>query len=214
MDLPEVYSLEIKKAKTGTPVPVINGVHLHSAYNPQKEADSLIEKYDELLKSTPNALVLGLGMGYHVMALQNKLSTYHPGNWNIFVIDPYTELYDKTMEENEINTERVRIHVGKSISELYHDLSFVKFLVSKPAVISHAASFNLYENYFREFLTHKEGTSMDEISNVISSPTLRDYLTAQDKEQNFEEFLNMRARSTQIEEFDHLALALKEMSQH
>ncbi len=214
MNLPEVYSLEIKKAKTGTPVPVINGVHLHSAYNPQKEADSLIEKYDELLKSTPRALVLGLGMGYHIMALQNKLSAYHPGNWNIYVIDPYQELYEKALEENEINTERVKVLVGKSIEELYHDLSFVKFLVSKPAVISHAASFNLYEKYFREFLTHKEGTTLEEISSVISSPTLRDYLTSQDEKQNFDTFLNSRAQATNIEEFDHLALALHEMSKH
>ncbi len=214
MNLPEVYSLEIKKAKTGTPVPVINGVHLHSAYNPQKEADSLIEKYDELLKSTPKALVLGLGMGYHVMALQNKLSAYHPGNWNIYVIDPYSELHEKALEENEINSERVKVIVGKTINELYHDLSFVKFLVSKPAVISHAASFNLYESYFREFLTHKEGVSLKDISSVISSPTLRDYLTTQDESQTFDNFLTNRAGASTLEEFDHLALALYEMSKH
>lgn len=214
MDLPEVYSLEIKKSKTGTPVPVINGVHLHSAYNPEKEAESLVSKYEDALKLTPNALVLGLGMGYHVMELQKKLSTYHPGNWHIFVVDPYSELLEKTLEENELNDERVHIIAGQSISELYRNLDFVKFLVSKPTIVSHSASFNLYETYFRKFLTHKEGTTIGNISGVITSPTLRDYLTTQDNELEFDQFLTARASSTQIEEFDHLALALREMSQY
>lgn len=212
MDLPEVYSLEIKKSKTGTPIPVINGVHLHSAYNPEKEAESLISKYEDTLKLSPHALVLGLGMGYHVMELQKRLSTYHPGSWRIFVIDPSNELLDKAMEENEFNSDRVHIIAGEGVSELYRKLDFVKFLVTKPTVVSHSASFNLYETYFRKFLTHKENVSIKSVSNVITSATLKEYLNTQDSELEFDQFLQSRASSTHLEEFDHLALALREMS--
>ena len=39
-------TIEIKESKTGLPIPVVNGVHLHSSYNPTKEAESFVEKFN------------------------------------------------------------------------------------------------------------------------------------------------------------------------
>ena len=45
------FSIEVKQSKTNLPVPVINGIHLHSIYNPEREAENFGQnKLSELKK--------------------------------------------------------------------------------------------------------------------------------------------------------------------
>ncbi|MEI8346869.1 MAG: hypothetical protein WCG27_05350, partial [Pseudomonadota bacterium] len=61
-----VSTFEIKYSKTNHPIPVINGVHLHSVYNPIKEAETFISKQEKILKEKNHILFLGLGFGHHI----------------------------------------------------------------------------------------------------------------------------------------------------
>ena len=69
--------IEVKKSKVETPVPVVDGIHLHSIYNPAKEAETFIGKYNENLSKQNSVLVLGLGFGYHVWQLESELRKHH-----------------------------------------------------------------------------------------------------------------------------------------
>ena len=44
MNLVHIENYEIKTSRTEQKIPVVNGVHLHSIYNPFKEAEALIEQ--------------------------------------------------------------------------------------------------------------------------------------------------------------------------
>ena len=60
MSLPNITSYEIKHSRTEQKVPIVNGVHLHSIYNPDKEAESLLNAQIENLKNKNEVLILGL----------------------------------------------------------------------------------------------------------------------------------------------------------
>jgi hypothetical protein len=77
---------QIKVAKSGHKIPVINDVHLHSSYDPIKEASAFIDKViKQPLQS--NYLILGLGFGYHIKELVSRLnqSNIKP---NLVIIEP------------------------------------------------------------------------------------------------------------------------------
>lgn len=50
-------------------------VNLHSSINPWKEAESLVERVS--VKESETIVVLGLGLGYHVLALLPRLESHH-----------------------------------------------------------------------------------------------------------------------------------------
>ena len=52
-------SFKVKSSKSGHIIPVVNGVHLHSTYDPIKEAKSMVEKYYKNFKENKNVLVFG-----------------------------------------------------------------------------------------------------------------------------------------------------------
>ena len=46
----ETNGIELQSSRNGLSIPVINGVYLHSMYNPQKEAQAFAEKHEATLK--------------------------------------------------------------------------------------------------------------------------------------------------------------------
>ena len=60
----EVY--EIKESKNGLKVPVIDGVYLHSIYDPQTEGKALLKRHQDSFEEKSSILILGLGYGYHI----------------------------------------------------------------------------------------------------------------------------------------------------
>ena len=59
-------TISLEVARNGSPVPTINGIYLHSIYDPEKEADAFVETYERQLTQKNHVLILGLGFGYHV----------------------------------------------------------------------------------------------------------------------------------------------------
>ncbi|MFZ5353320.1 MAG: motility associated factor glycosyltransferase family protein, partial [Bacillota bacterium] len=69
---------------------------LHSAYDPNKEAEKWIEKYD--LKYKDSLAILGVGAGYHIEALVRK----YP-NKNKIIIEPNKELFIKLIKNSDVS---------------------------------------------------------------------------------------------------------------
>lgn len=213
MSLPKITSYEIKTSRTEQRVPVVNGVHLHSIYNPYKEAESLVHAQQENLKNKNEVLILGLGFAYHVNALIEKLTQFHGENFKIIIIEPNNQVYEDCIACDLLYKKNVLVYSGFSSTELYSDLDLIHFLLRKPAIIAHPPSFNLYQNYFKNILTFEAPQSVKSILGFIKSLEIKKYLSNFDPDSTLEEILyNEIPNKAQFSETDFLAMALVEMT--
>ena len=171
-------SIEIKISKNDFPVPLVNGVHLHSMYNPQKEAETFADKNLQVLKDKNNILVLGLGFAYHLEALLDRMNKLNPNKKNhIIVIDPSIELFEECKRNKRLlKSDQIEYICGVNVSKLYTNQYFINFLLENPGVIAHPASFSLHKTFFTKFLDHKASTYLEDVQNNIIDKELKSYL--------------------------------------
>lgn len=213
MSLPKITSYEVKTSRTEQKVPVVNGVHLHSIYNPFKEAEALVASQIENLKVKNEVLVMGLGFSYHINSIIEKLSFFHGNNFKIIVIEPNVQVYNDCIANDLLNKKNVLVYSGFSSNELYKDLDFVHFLLKKPTIIAHPASFNLYQNYFKDILTFEAPKSIGSILNFVEATAVKNYLSDFDPNSTFEDVIyNKIPTKAQFEQADFLAMALFEIT--
>ena len=212
--LPVISNYEIKTSRTEQKVPVVNGVHLHSIYNPFKEAEALIDSNLEALKNKNEVLVLGLGFGYHVNYVIEKMTEFHGNDFKVVVIEPNHQVHDDCINYDLLNKKNVLVYSGFTASELYCDLDLIHFLLKKPSMIAHPASFNLYQMYFKTFLTFEAPTTINEIVKFTEVKEVKAYLNTFDIALKFEDALyNHLPKKEQFNSLDFLAMALVEMTQ-
>jgi len=213
MSLPKITSYEIRTSRTEQKVPVVNGVHLHSIYNPFKEAETLVESQIDSLKMKNEVLILGLGFAYHVNAVIEKLQELYGNNFKIIVVEPNIQAYEDCIANNLLNKKNVLVYAGFNPNELYSDLDFVHFLLRKPAMIAHPPSFNLYQYYFKTILTFEAPKTIAGILEFVESDPVKNYLKSFDQEQTLESILyNQLPVKKSFNESDFLAMALVEMT--
>lgn len=153
---------DIKSSKSNEKVPVVNGVHLHSIYNPTREAEGFISKNIETIKIKKEILVLGLGFGYHIKELENRLKEFHKNNFSIVVIEPNRKIFQECTKHNPIESKHTTILAGFTIEELYQNKGLIEYLINKPGIIAHPASLNLYDQFFKNFLSYSAPTKINE----------------------------------------------------
>jgi len=212
-NLPIISSYEIKTSRTDQKIPVVNGVHLHSIYNPYKEAETLIESHVESFKNRNEVLILGLGFGYHINFAIEKLTEIHGSNFKIIVIDPNSQVYDDCLKYDLINKKNILIYAGFSAKELYSDLDLIHFLLRKPAMIAHPPSFNLYQSYFKDFLTFEAPKLIKDINTFTNEHSLKKYLAGLNQDESFDnEIYDTLPKKDHFSRMDFLAMALVEMT--
>ena len=215
MSLPTISSYEVKTSRTDQQVPIVNGVHLHSIYNPSKEAENLVSAQLDNLKNKNEVLVLGLGFAYHVNAIIEKLTQLYGDNFKIIVIEPNVKVYEDCINFNLLQKTNIVIYSGFNSQELFSDLDLIHFLLKKPAMIAHPASFNLYQTYFKKILTFEAPQGLSEIQGFIESLEIKNYLSNFEQNQTLESVLyNEIPNKTNFEQFDFLAMALNEMTKN
>ncbi|MBC7429706.1 MAG: hypothetical protein H7336_13905 [Bacteriovorax sp.] len=212
-NLPIISSYEVKTSRTEQKVPVVNGVHLHSIYNPFKEAENLINSNLDALKNKNEVLILGLGFGYHVNFAIEKLTELYGSNFKIIVIEPNHQVHHDCLSLDLLNKKNVLVYSGFTAQELYRDLDLIHFLLRKPAMIAHPASFNLYQMYFKTFLTFEAPTQMDDISKLTEVREVKNYLKNFEPHSSFvEAFYDQLPQKQEFTSMDFLAMALVEMT--
>lgn len=212
-NLPIITSYEVKKSRTDEFVPVVNGVHLHSIYNPEKEAHSLIDSHIHALKEKNEVVILGLGFGYHVNYAIKKMQEFHGNNFRLIVIEPNHDVYKDCLDKNLIDKKNILIYSGFTARELYSDIDLIHFLLRKPAIIAHATSFNLYQLYFKDFLTFTAPTCGEGLLSFAHTIEIRKYLEQFSSGNTLEEILEAEvANKNQFASMDFLAMALHEMT--
>lgn len=164
----EANGIELQSSRNGLSIPVVNGVYLHSVYNPQKEAESFVEKHEQILAKKKNIIILGLGFGYHIEEVAKRMN--QNGDYNIVVIEPNKNLVNLFEETRPFYDSNIQIICHESVEEFYVNESFVKFLTTKPGIIKLDTSFNLNKDFFKDFLTYKAKSELGHY---------KDYLTAE-----------------------------------
>jgi len=158
---------KIEQSRTGLPVPVLNGVYLHSIYNPEKEAQALVEKYQESLNSKNHVLIFGLGFGYHVDEVLKQLKMNHD-HFEVVVVEPNTKLIEDFLATRPIDDERVQIINVEKPEEMYGQAIFIEFLMKKPCVVKHEASFSINKDFYLSLLSFKANTKIANFSNLLT----------------------------------------------
>lgn len=213
MDLPQISSYEVKTSRTEHKVPVVNGVHLHSIYNPMKEVENLMSTHLEALKNKNEVLILGLGFAYHINYVIEKMTEFHGNNFKIIVIEPNTQVHQDCADMGLLNKKNVLVYAGFTPNELYSDLDLIHFLLRKPAMIAHPPSFNLYQYYFKTFLTFEAPKQLEGILKFTEVDEVRKYLGNFDGLLTFEEALYAQLPEKRtFENMDFLSMALVEMT--
>lgn len=210
----ELNGLEVKTSKQGFPIPLVNGVHLHSVYNPQREAETLAQKFEETIKSKKNILILGLGFGYHVHTILASLQK-HQKDFQITVIEPNREIVDYVLENDLIDTRFVQIFSTTNIDELYMSPELIAFLRTQPGVITHPPSFNINDQFYRDFLGYKAPKQLNFLTGICTQDSTRDYLSQFDGNLTFEGVLDELQQTTKpLTEDDMLFIALENMTKN
>ena len=170
--------INVKQSKSELPVPVINEVHLHSMYDPIKEADTFADKNQHVLESKNKILILGLGFAYHVDALLQRFNEVNKSiEKEIIVLEPNLELFNECKSQKKLpNAKNIQYICGVKINDLYSNYPFVNFLLETPGVIAHPASFNLNKKYFTNFLDYKASGYLEDIKNICADAKMREYL--------------------------------------
>ncbi|MCY4644531.1 MAG: hypothetical protein OXB88_07925 [Bacteriovoracales bacterium] len=185
MNLIKIKKYEVKESKNGHKIPIINDVHIHSAYMPEREEISFFEKHKKILKEKSALLILGLGYGYHLKKII-KYFEHEKRPFHIAVIEPNNQIIKDCFKLKEIDLKNIKVYCSPSIDDLFQSEDFIQFLLKKPAVIPHAPSFNLYKRYFTKFLTYKSPQDLNNTIKTLHDEETKDYFTFHLKNQKEE----------------------------
>ncbi|GIO12288.1 hypothetical protein J19TS2_18430 [Cohnella xylanilytica] len=90
--VPDLASYQIAYTRNGSPNLVIdNGdktIYFYSQYNPEYEAEIWLKSIEQPLRGKDNAIVYGLGLGYHLLALARE----YP-HLNLILFEPDPQLF-------------------------------------------------------------------------------------------------------------------------
>ena len=160
MDSPSNF-LSLTEAKSKELVPVIRGVPLHSLHNPRREAEVFANNHLAHLSKTANVLVLGLGFGYHIEEMSKILRLRHKEG-RILVIEAHPELV-RLWQSYQKNTCKAEVISATNVDELYANKDLCKFLLNKPVVIIHQASFESAKSFYQSFLTRRASSHLKDL---------------------------------------------------
>lgn len=202
-------TISLEMARNGSPVPVCNGIYLHSIYDPEKEAESFVETYERQLTQKNHVLILGLGLGYHVEKVAEFMRTVHK-NFHITILEPNSELITITNQQRTFSSQEISIIHLVDYKNLYASKKFVKFLMQKPCLLKHEASFGLNKELFSGFLTFKSDRKISSFEESLSAQTRE--LLALDPQASFRESASRIETSGKISgRAEYLTLALREV---
>ena len=206
MDLLEVETYEIQESKNGLKIPIINGVHIHSPYNPEKEGNTLFNQHADALKKKSNILVLGLGYGYHLKGIINYFKSNNR-SFQISVIEPNNQIVQDCLKLNQISFEGIKIYCYASINKLFESPELINFLLKRPIIVPHAPSFNLYKKYFTEYLTYKCTDNLEYIISILKDKEAKRYFQSHIEKESITRCFETSKRSKQFKENFDFALS-------
>jgi hypothetical protein len=204
--------IEIRKSKHGEMIPSINGVFVHSAYNPIREAEAFVENHLNTLRQKNNILVLGLGFAYHIDQIIYHLNNFHT-QYRLVVIEPSLSMAEACQQIRPQNLNKIILLAGKEIKSLFEDANFIRFLMDKPGVIAHSTSFNMNSEYFSKLLSYEADQSIRAFAERMPA-SLIPYFNQFSPESNLSDILkNFEIKTSLNHSADYLLGAISTWTQ-
>jgi hypothetical protein len=182
MSILSVLKYQVVESKSGHKIPKINNIHLHSTYDPRYEAERFVLENEDLLKNNNKVLLLGLGFAYHAQYLVTYLKNLHQENYQILIIEPNLKIVTDCESLGLLPSGNISIFSGIEPNDLFQNEEFLEFLLEKPAILPHPASFNLNSTYFKNLLAFRSDKSLETVIPQIRSPEIKNYLEQFPKE--------------------------------
>lgn len=157
---------ELQPSRNGLTVPVINGVYLHSIYNPIKEAEAFANGHEPNLKVKNRVLVLGLGFGYHIEEIAKILNKYH-NEFEIVILEPNQKLVEDFIDTRNFEDKNIKIVSKDKVKELFENWQFIEFLMKKPCIIKHDTSFILEKDFYTRFLGYQASNEILHFNGLL-----------------------------------------------
>lgn len=198
---------KIETAKTGYPVPVINDVHLHSLYDPLKEATEFAKLHEPELVKNNAILILGLGFAYHIKAIQEIMTSYHGENYKLVIIEPSAQIIDECHKLHLLPNTHVTIFNADNPVDLYHNKELVQFLLQRPHLLFHPASYNVYTDYFKTYLSYRPDNRLLGLTLLIQSEELKNDLKQYSTDLEIKEIVDIIHQKPLKNEYDFFLMA-------
>lgn len=193
-----LFSLE--ETRNGYKTIKVNGIYLHSKYDPIKEATSFVNSNLSEEESPSGYLVLGLGLGYHIAELANRTEK------RIIVLESNKNLCNLANDICGIEKyKRVRVISNIDIDELFFDPDFVEFLSERPKTIVHPSSFKADTRFYQNFLSYRSSNLLnDEAVSLLKNNGIEPSMNENETFRSYSERLSAK---NQLDQSEKLVLA-------
>ncbi len=135
--------LQVLTSKTGIPSLRAGHITLHSIYEPIKEAEKWVEYHRERIERASALVVLGFGLGYHIMELC-KLELFKVTEMDLVVFEPRLDILRTALEAVDLTSilSRVRLVTGDETPPVAKGFE----------ILEHKPSVTLSRGYFERLL--------------------------------------------------------------
>ena len=150
--------VRLEATSSGEPTATLDGIFLHSRYDPRRDATVQVEK--EIDPAATAVIVLGFGLGYGAQAVRTRFP-----DMPILVIESNTEVFRAALSARDLSPffsdRSVLLHVGSapdSLAPLLETLPLGKpaFMRLRPALASDPAAYRAAEEVVRSWLLRKD----------------------------------------------------------
>jgi hypothetical protein len=150
--------VHLAETPSGNPTATIDGIFLHSRYDPSRDAAMHVER--EIDSSVTALIVLGFGLGYGTESARARFP-----NLPILVIEPDVEVFRVALTARDLSVlfsdRKILLHVGsspESVTPLLESLPLSKpgFLRLRPAIENNPAAYHAAEEVVRSWLLRKD----------------------------------------------------------
>ncbi len=135
--------LKLHVSKAGKPSMKIGNVTMHSLYDPEKEAADWVEYQREKVEMGSAVVILGFGLGYHVLRLC-ELDICRISGMEIIVFEPRIDVLKTALENVDLThvLSKIKLVTGDSIPAL--PKGFI--------IVEHSPSVTVNKSYFNDLL--------------------------------------------------------------
>jgi len=150
--------VRLEDTPSGQPTATLDGIFLHSRYDPQRDAAVQVEK--EIDPATTAVIILGFGLGYGAEAARARFP-----DLPLLVVEPNAEVFRAALSARDLSlllSDRgILLHVGgtpEGLAPLLQSLPLAKpgFLRLRPAVESDPAAYRAAEEVVRSWLLRRD----------------------------------------------------------
>ena len=163
---------EVILSRNGLPIIKIKDIHLHSQYDPLRDARNWAEKCRGETNGSLPVVILGLGLGYHVRELLEMVQD----ETEIIVIEPRIQVLRKAMEHVDLQKvlNRIKLLVNEDIEGLFQKEPLEHLKDNEnDIIVRHNPSVKANNTYFEEFLRRTEAyrlSSKIKLKIMVVSP--------------------------------------------